>query len=176
MIALLAGLAMANDCETIMELAASGADEAEVVRLAVSLGPDDVLAYCLEQNKAAPAVIEAARRGRHLAAPAAQPKAAPTVSPAVREEWRPSEPSLSPTGALGLSVAVGFGSGHFYARRSDLGLLFLLSQAAGVGLVYQGSTEVNLPMVQGGTALLVGSRLLEVATVGFVADHQAQAR
>ena len=172
---LLAGTAWA-DCHSLASMVEAGMPLSEVLPVAMAEGPNEDTAACLEARGVPAAVAAAVRRGPLVVGGVSSN--APTVPPrtALQPEHMPDAPPLSPTGALGLSVAVGFGSGHFYAKRTELGLLFLLSQAAGVGLVYQGSTSVNLPMVQGGTALLVGSRLLEVATVGFVADHQAQAR
>ena len=73
--------------------------------------------------------------------------------------------------AVGLSAAVGFGSGHFYAQRPGAGVVFLLTQIVGAG-IYLGASASAEP--KPGLAAISGaalglSRLIEVPTAGIAA-------
>jgi hypothetical protein len=70
---------------------------------------------------------------------------------------------------VGLSVVIGFGSGHFYAQRPEAGVVFLLTQVVGAGLDLGASVEPKPGLEAISGAALGLSRLIEVPTARVAA-------
>jgi hypothetical protein len=76
-----------------------------------------------------------------------------------------------PATATALSASIGFGAGHFYARKDAPGALFLLTQLAGLGLLtgaripaQEGDVQTTTTMVTAGAVTVTASRLVDLVT------------
>lgn len=70
-----------------------------------------------------------------------------------------------PAAAVGLSVAVGFGAGHFYADDREVGILHAVAQGAALGLAVGGGLAGGKP----------GEVMRGVGLVGFVVARSVEA-
>ena len=179
----------AGSCDEMKALASSGLDLSIILETLneqrPSLTPDELA--CVEEAGLRVEIVDALRpyvrepearpqpqpqpvEGPRL--PAAGPQVKATTAPQpfrpegiTRAELLEMERSL-PSGAVavGLATAVGFGTGHFYARRPLSGAVLLLGQAAGLGMV---AASKNPDLILTGGLLLGLSRTIEIGTAAI---------
>ena len=182
----------AGSCDEMKALAASGLDLSIILETLneqrPSLTPDELA--CVEGAGLRVEIVDALRpyvrepearpqpqpqpvEGPSQPAAGPQAKATPAPQPfrpegITRAELLEMERSL-PSGAVavGLATAVGFGTGHFYARRPLSGAVLLLGQAAGVGMVLAGIDGLDTDLVRVGGWAFGLSRTIEIGTAAI---------
>jgi hypothetical protein len=190
-----AGPAWAGPCEDIGAMLGAGIGEQVVIetlqQLRPVLSPADhvclsergasaaVLAVLAPFVREAPSPVPAVGPAPMLSTQALGPAPAPPRpdegalhARALRAELLRMEAAVPDSGvAAGLSAAVGFGSGHFYAQRPGAGVVFLLTQVVGAGLYFGAlaSAEPKLGLAAAGGVAMGLSRLVEVPTAGIAA-------
>jgi hypothetical protein len=187
--------AWAGPCEDIGALLGAGISEEVVLETLKQLQPaltpaDFACVRARGASEAALAVLAPLVREANAVGPT-QASASPALNPApvgpaapprpdeaalqaraLRAELLRMEAAVPDSGvAVGLSAAIGFGAGHFYAQRPKAGVVFLLTQTVASGL-YIGALASAEPKpglaVASGVALGL-SRLVELPTAGVAA-------
>lgn len=183
MLLLIAAAHAALTCDDIQGMLAAKLPEPAIV---ATIGDQGVLRPDLPCTDALPpAIAEAARR--HAVEPP-PPAPAPEIPARPPTEPRPLPPTLTALPAppavrpgtdcpasvwvempdqgvaMGLSAIVGYGAGHFYARKPGVGLLFAVVETVGTGLLTVGAVELEPGVMNAGLGLLGAGRLIDLTT------------
>lgn len=189
MLLLAVNTAVALDCAEVRHMLEIGLDEADVVDTIYACSLTEADLACIDDAGLPPPIISAAHASwspdckRAAAEPSTRPERPSQATPT--PAWLPARYELPPNyfeapwpgTAVGLSAGLGFGAGHFYARKPGLGAMLALGQAAGVSMIVAGlaDDEPQGGLATAGWIITAGLRMFDVATAGASAADTRRA-